>query len=123
MSPNRVVAILTPLVFAPLAGFVTAWVARNAPGLPALDTTQVTALFVAGATIAFGKAALWMRGWHLHMQSADGQVGVEQPDPFTPDATTDPGTGDPEGDYDPNKPFDHQQHVEANGGGVTIPKA
>ena len=35
MSPNRLVTILTPLVFAPLAGALTAWVAQNAPGLPA----------------------------------------------------------------------------------------
>jgi hypothetical protein len=68
LRPNRIVVFLTPLVFAPAAGWVTAWVAKNLPGVPALDTTQVTALFIAGATIAFGKAALWLHGWHIHMR-------------------------------------------------------
>lgn len=63
MSANRIVALLTPLIFAPAAGWLTAWAARNAPGLPPLDSTQVTALFITGATIAFGKAALWLHGW------------------------------------------------------------
>jgi hypothetical protein len=66
MSANRIVALLTPLVFAPAAGWVTAWAARNAPGLPPLDSTQLTALFITGATVAFGKAALWLHGWQKY---------------------------------------------------------
>jgi hypothetical protein len=80
MFPNRIVAILTPLVFAPLAGWLTAYVARNAPGLPALDPAQVTALFIAGATIAFGKAAQWTHGWQKFESGPDGQVGHTDPD-------------------------------------------
>lgn len=61
-SPNRVVAIATPLVFAPLAGAVTALAAKYAPGLD-IEQGQLEAVFIAGATIAVAKAALWLKGW------------------------------------------------------------
>jgi hypothetical protein len=61
-SPNRVVTIATPLVFAPLAGTITALAARYAPGLD-IDQGQLEAVFIAGATIAFAKSGLWLRGW------------------------------------------------------------
>ena len=62
ISPNRVVTALTPLVFAPLAGAISVFAAANVPGLE-IDTGQLQAVFIAGATIAFGKAALWLKGW------------------------------------------------------------
>ena len=62
MSPNRMVAVATPLVFAPLAGAITALAAQYAPGLD-IDSGQLEAIFIAGATIAFAKAGLWMKGW------------------------------------------------------------
>jgi hypothetical protein len=110
MSPNRLVTILTPLVFAPLAGALTAWVAQNAPGLPALDSAQVTALFIAGATIAFGKAALWL--------------GAE-PDPVDDIAMAEKPTGvaslEPGGEFDPALPFEFQAHSEPNGEPLALP--
>jgi hypothetical protein len=62
ISPNRLVAIATPLLFAPLAGAITAWTAKHAPGVD-IDAGQLQAIFIAGATIAFAKAGLWMKGW------------------------------------------------------------
>ena len=62
ISPNRVVTALTPLIFAPLAGAISVFAAANVPGLE-IDTGQLQAVFIAGATIAFGKAALWLKGW------------------------------------------------------------
>src|SRR3954468_18026072 len=59
---NRMVAVLTPLVFAPLAGSISVLAAKHLPGMN-IDQGSLTAVFVAGATIAFGKAALWMKGW------------------------------------------------------------
>src|SRR3954452_417259 len=59
---NRLVAVLTPLVFAPLAGSICVLAAKYLPGVD-INEGSVTAVFVAGATIAFGKAALWMKGW------------------------------------------------------------
>src|SRR5262245_17268385 len=62
MSPNRVVAVLTPLVFAPLAGGISAWLAENVPGAN-VSSDQLTGIFIAGALIAFGKSAQWLHGW------------------------------------------------------------
>lgn len=61
-SPNRMVAIATPLVFAPLAGAITALAAKHAPGLE-IDEGQLQAIFIAGATIALAKSGLWLKGW------------------------------------------------------------
>ena len=58
---NRVVAVLTPAVFAPLAGAISVFAAKKAN--MDIDANQLTALFITGATIAFGKSALWMKGW------------------------------------------------------------
>lgn len=62
IAPNRAVAIATPLVFAPVAGAVTALAAKYAPGVE-IDEGQLQAIFIAGATIAVAKAGLWMKGW------------------------------------------------------------
>jgi hypothetical protein len=62
ISPNRLVAILTPLVFAPLAGAVSVFAAEHIPGLE-IDSGQLQQVFIAGALIAFGKAGLWLKGW------------------------------------------------------------
>ena len=113
MSPHRAVAVLTPLVFAPAAGWIAAWAARNMPGLPKLDPAQVTAVFIAGATIAFGKAALWLHGWQQFMQSPDGRVGAPQDDGLDlpgPDLTD--SAMQPLGSYDPVIPFEAQPHHE-----------
>lgn len=60
---NRIVVLLTPLAFAPAAGYVTAYVAQHFPGLPQFSAAQITGLFVTGALIAFGKAYKWLDGW------------------------------------------------------------
>jgi hypothetical protein len=62
VSPNRLVALLTPIVFAPLAGSIAVLAARYLPGVN-IDQNSLQAVFIAGATIAFGKAALWLKGW------------------------------------------------------------
>jgi hypothetical protein len=79
ISPNRAVTALTPLLFAPLAGAISVFAAANVPGLD-IDTEQLQAVFIAGATIAFGKAALWLKGWQEFEQreaavaTADSEV-------------------------------------------------
>ena len=60
--PNRVVVLLTPLVFAPASGFVTAWVAQQVPGAQ-LSPGMVTGLFIAGTLAAVAKAYKWLDGW------------------------------------------------------------
>jgi hypothetical protein len=60
--PNRVVVLLTPIIFAPAAGYVTALVAKQVPGVD-LDPGEITALFIAGAAAAVVKAYKWLDGW------------------------------------------------------------
>ena len=62
MSLNRIVAVLTPLVFAPLAGAVTAWLAEHAPGVE-VSESSVEEIFIAGALIGLAPAAQWLHGW------------------------------------------------------------
>ena len=73
-SPNRLVALLTPIVFAPLAGSIAVLAARYLPGVD-VDQGSLQAIFITGATIAFGKAALWLKGWQdweKHQADAPG---------------------------------------------------
>jgi hypothetical protein len=77
MSPNRVVALLTPLVFAPLAGAIAAWIAKH---FPAVDVSQddLQQVFVAGALIALVPATQWLHGWQKHeARQADAELALE----------------------------------------------
>lgn len=71
MSANRVVILLSP-IFVGVAGAVVTWVAKNFPGGPTLNKGELTAVFIAGATFAAGKVAMWVRGWQQH--EAQGQA-------------------------------------------------
>ena len=62
ITPGRLVAFLTPLIFAPVAGSISVLAARYLPGVD-IDQGSLQAIFIAGATIAFGKAAIWLKGW------------------------------------------------------------
>lgn len=97
MNPNRVVAVLTPLVFAPLAGAVTAWLAEHFPGFN-VDQDQLQAIFIAGALIALAPAAQWLHGWQKYeerqAESAKASVEAEHATPQAfeeaePDAAAD----------------------------------
>jgi peptidoglycan/LPS O-acetylase OafA/YrhL len=63
---NRLVVLLTPLVFAPAAGWVSVEAAKLVPGHPHYGPHTILGLFVAGALIAFGKAYKWLDGWQKH---------------------------------------------------------
>jgi hypothetical protein len=65
MTPNRIVAILTPLVFAPLAGAIATWVAENLPGVQ-VSASSFEEIFIAGALIALAPAAQWLHGWQKY---------------------------------------------------------
>jgi hypothetical protein len=65
MSLNRIVALLTPLVFAPLAGFASTWAAEHLPGVD-VPPDQLEQIFIAGALIALAPAAQWLHGWQKH---------------------------------------------------------
>jgi membrane protein implicated in regulation of membrane protease activity len=61
--PNRIVALLTPLVFVPVSGFVSAWVAKHFPGLPAFSSAQITGFMLVGALSALAAGYKWVDGW------------------------------------------------------------
>lgn len=64
--PNRIVAVLTPVAFVPLAGFLATWVANHFPGIPTLDPNWLSGIFVTGAASALLMAYKWIDGWQKH---------------------------------------------------------
>jgi hypothetical protein len=84
ITPGRLVAFLTPVLFAPLAGSISVLAARYLPGVD-IDQGSLQAIFIAGATIAFGKAALWLKGWQdWEKREADAPSDVvDLPDDHT----------------------------------------
>ena len=110
ITPGRLVALLTPLIFAPLAGSISVLAARYLPGVD-IDQGSLQAIFIAGATIAFGKAAIWLKGWQdWEKREADAASDVvDLPDDHAgsgfdeePATAQDAGPGDePVEDEDP----------------------
>jgi hypothetical protein len=130
ISPNRLVTILTPLVFAPLAGAVSVWAADHVPGL-SVDSGQLQAVFIAGALIAFGKAGLWLKGWQ-NWESAQNTVPeevandvalaatIDPDDAAEPDVGDDPALADedPDLDLDDEDVDDDDDEFQPHGNGV-----
>lgn len=63
---NRVVALLTPLLFAPLAGFISLQLAKFGIHLET-ETLQGAVIsgviFLGGVLVAFLKSKKWLQGW------------------------------------------------------------
>ena len=104
ITPGRLVAILTPVLFAPLAGSICVLAARYLPGVD-IDQGRLQAIFITGATIAFGKAALWLKGWQDWEKHEDvtgdlaDDVGLEasmasEAETLAPDPDPDAGLAD-----------------------------
>jgi hypothetical protein len=96
---NRLVAILTPLIFAPLAGWISVVAADHIPGLN-IDSDQLQQVFIAGALVAFGKAALWLKGWQ-DFEKAQAAVPEEVANDIGLASTIDPAAGTPDVDDGP----------------------
>ena len=75
MSPNRIVAFFTPLVFAPLAGVISTWAAEHLPGVT-VPREAVEEIFIAGALIALAPAAQWLYGWQKFEQAREAGLAV-----------------------------------------------
>jgi hypothetical protein len=99
ITPNRLVAVLTPLVFAPLAGTVSVLVAKYLPGLD-IESGQLQQIFIAGALIAFGKAGLWLKGWQ-DWEKSQSAVPEDVVNDVALAASPDVAAGDPDDHYDP----------------------
>jgi hypothetical protein len=77
MTPNRIVALLTPLVFAPLAGACATWLAKNFPGIK-VNQNDLQSIFIAGALIALAPAVQWLHGWQKYeARQAEAEQAVE----------------------------------------------
>jgi hypothetical protein len=73
VSPNRIVALLTPLVFAPLAGAVSAWLAKHVPDAE-ISQENLMAVFIGGALIALAPALQWLHGWQK-FEAREADIG------------------------------------------------
>jgi hypothetical protein len=61
MSPNRIVALVTP-VCALAAGWAATWLADNVPGMN-ISRDNLQAVFIAGAVAVLAPALHWLYGW------------------------------------------------------------
>lgn len=77
--PNRIVALLTPVVFVPVAAFVAAWVPKHFPGAPTFSADQLLASATTGAVSALAIAYKWIDGWQKH----EGYVADPDKDPIS----------------------------------------
>lgn len=109
-NPNRAVAVLTPLLFAPAAGAISAAAAKY--GLD-VDNGQLQAIFIGGATIALAKSGLWMKGWQDYEKrqealTVDPLASLSEPN-LEPDETGAPDVAELEHDVDlPDEEFDFE---------------
>jgi hypothetical protein len=130
-NPNRMVAALTPVIFAPLAGAISVLAAKYFPGVD-IPAGSVEAIFIAGATIAFAKAALWLKGWQEYeKRNVDGatdagggihvddepDLGAEPDLGEEPDLAGEPELGDDldhddESDLDDEPDFDDEPDLD-----------
>jgi hypothetical protein len=99
MSINRVVALLTPLVFAPLAGACAAWLAEHFPGAE-VSADQLQQIFIAGALVALAPALQWLHGWQKHEARLAAADASEQTLPTVSDEEPELEPGDAEDEFD-----------------------
>jgi hypothetical protein len=116
ITPGRLVAILTPVLFAPLAGSISVLAARYLPGVD-IDQGSLQAIFIAGATIAFGKAALWLKGWQDWEKRQETAPAADVDLPAHDDAAeSDPDFGAgpvlAESPFDDEDPVDEEDSVD-----------
>jgi hypothetical protein len=111
IAPNRAVAILTPLVFAPLAGAVSVLIARYGVDI---DGASLQAVFITGATIGFAKAGIWLKGWQEHeKRQADLALDAPHADLAEDDAAAEPDLAPAEDGEDDDEP-DFEPELEAD---------
>jgi hypothetical protein len=104
MSPNRVVALITPLAV-PLAGWLATQAATQLPGLD-LPESALEEIFIAGALFALAPAAQWLHGWQKwETQQAQTEAAVQvatvgaeaEPPTIQVDVNQDAGSDEDEG--------------------------
>ena len=114
MSPNRVVAVLTPLVFAPAAGAIAAWIANNIPGAE-ISARNLEEVFIGGALIGLAPAAQWLHGWQKYeARKAEQENAVELANApaAAPGAAIAPELADEAEDFEPSEAEDFEEDFD-----------
>ncbi len=84
MSPNRIVAMLTP-VFALAAGACATWLAEHFPTLD-VPASALEEIFIAGALAVLAPALQWLYGWQkFEAREAEAQLAAEKVEAGVPD--------------------------------------
>ena len=73
MTPNRIVATLTP-VFALAAGACATWLAEHFPTLD-VPASALEEIFIAGALAVLAPALQWLYGWQK-FEAREAEAGV-----------------------------------------------
>jgi hypothetical protein len=99
MTPNRIVATLTP-VFALAAGACATWLAEHFPTLD-VPASALEEIFIAGALAVLAPALQWLYGWQKYeAREAEAQMAAEKAEAGVPDVavqvTTDDDVGEEE---------------------------
>jgi hypothetical protein len=81
VTKSQILHLLTGLVLSPLAGAITAWLAQHFPGLPHLNTTEVTSIFATGTGVALSLAIHYLHGLQLWEQTIGRVIDVEDTTP------------------------------------------
>lgn len=93
MTPNRIVAILTP-VFALAAGTCATWLAEHFPALD-VPASALEEIFIAGALAVLAPALQWLYGWQKYeAREAEAQAAAEKAEAGVPDVAVTVTTDD-----------------------------
>ena len=93
MSPNRIVAMLTP-VFALAAGACATWLAEHFPTLD-VPASALEEIFIAGALAVLAPALQWLYGWQRYeAREAEAQLAAEKAEAGVPDVAVQVTTDD-----------------------------
>ena len=93
MSPNRIVAMLTP-VFALAAGACATWLAEHFPTLD-VPASALEEIFIAGALAVLAPALQWLYGWQkFEAREAEAQLAAEKAEAGVPDVAVQVTTDD-----------------------------
>lgn len=77
ISKAQILSALSGLIFVPLGAFVSAWSAKNLPGLPHFSAEELTGVATAGAGAAFGIALHYLKGLReWERLEAQGEIEV-----------------------------------------------
>ena len=84
MSPNRIVALLTPIC-ALAAGASATWLAEHFPTID-VPASALEEIFIAGALTVLAPALQWMLGWQKwEARQDEAQLAVEKAEAGVPD--------------------------------------